>query len=316
MPAGKERVSEIVDYSILHGDDETCKTFSIQRTALDRYKRTYREHFGESADLLMKLKKQYTPEELKLLAEGVRPKISKNISYDFSGDTLTLLIMTDTHWGSLYSDESRAYAAFNEAEKEGADTLIHLGDVTEGMSGRPNSVLEMSAIGYKKQRDESIRIQKQWTKKSYYLSGNHDDFLNTKMGAGVAIVEDICKEIPNATYVGQDSGTIELPCGVKIGLFHGNDCASSYALSYRLQRHINGMSPQNKPHVYLTGHDHKAFSMFYRNVHALACGCIQDQTPWMAGKGIQAMPGFYIVKMCVQGPEVKWFQPRFYPFYQ
>jgi len=315
MPAGKERVSEIVDYAIIHGDEETCKTFNIQRTALDRYRRTYREHFGESADLLMKLKKQYTSEELKLLAEGVRPKISKNITYDFSGDIFTALVISDTHWGSNYSDETRAHFAFEEGMRQNADCLFHIGDMTEGMSGRPNSVLEMSAIGYKKQRELAIRIQSQWKKKAYYLSGNHDDFLNTKMGAGISIVEDICKEIPNAEYVGQDSGVVIIN-NVKIGMFHGNDSASSYALSYRMQRHINGMNPQSKPQIYFTGHDHKSFYMFYRNVHAVACGCIQDQTPWMAGKGIPAMPGFYIIKMCLKDSEVKWFEPRFYPFYR
>jgi len=315
MPAGKERTAEVVDYAILHGDDETCKIFNINRATLDRYKRIYKEHFGESADLLMKLKKQYTMDELKMLAEGIRPKVSKNIVYDFSGDIFTALVLTDTHWGSNYSDENRVYAAFEEGEKQKADCLFHIGDVTEGMSGRPNSVLEMNAIGYKKQRDESIRIMSKWSRPAYYIAGNHDDFLNTKMGAGVSIVEDICKEIPQAVYVGQDSGTVEIK-GVKIGLFHGNDSASSYALSYRLQRHINGMAPQGKPQIYFTGHDHKAFYMFYRNVHALACGCIQDQTPWMAGKGIPSMPGFYIVKMCLGGGEVKWFEPRFYPFYK
>ncbi len=50
MPAGKERVTEIVDYAILHTDEEACTTFDIDRTTLDRYKRVYKQHFGENAD--------------------------------------------------------------------------------------------------------------------------------------------------------------------------------------------------------------------------------------------------------------------------
>ncbi len=317
MPAKKERVSEVVDYAIIHGDEETCKIFGIQKSALDRYKRTYREHFGESADLLMKLKQRYSAEELKSLADGIRPKTIKNISYNFKGDIYKALILTDTHIGSKFTNIDRIYSAFEVGEQEEVDAAFHIGDVTEGMSGRESSIYELTHLGYKEQRDESIRILKNWKRKFYIISGNHDDFYNAKLGAGVHIVEDICNQLPDAEFLGEGSGELKLnPSGVRIGLFHGNDASSSYALSYRLQRLINGMSGGKKPNILLTGHDHKSFWMFYRNVHALACGCIQDQTPWMELKGLQAMPGFYIVTICLGDQEVKWFQHRFYPFYQ
>ena len=232
MSAGKDRVSEIVDYAILHGDDSACKTFNVSRTTLDRYRRIYKEHFGENADLLLKIKSRYSEDELRALSEGTRPKISKNVEYDFVGDELSFLVMTDTHIGSLYSNEARLYAAFDEGEKQKVNALIHVGDVTDGMSGRPNSVLELSHIGYKAQKSEAIRLFSNWKKKAYFISGNHDDFFNTKLGVGISMVEDICKELPDAEFVGEISGDIILkPWNIKINLFHGNDAGSSYAIN-------------------------------------------------------------------------------------
>lgn len=317
MPVGKERVSEIVDYSILHGDDETCKMFSIQRTALDRYKRTYREYFGESADLLMKLKKQYTNEELRAIANGGRivPGFKKVPIVNFEADEIVFGVIGDTHFGSIYTDENMFLSALEQFEKNGCQFMVHGGDVVDGMMSRPGSVYELSHIGFNAQRDESIRLLSQWKKPMYLISGNHDDSFNTKLNAGVCIVEEICKAIPNATYLGNGEGDLSIN-GCVIRLFHGIDPGASYALSYRQQKIIEAITGGTKPNLLISSHAHKAIYIFYRNVHALESGCIQKQTAYMRGKRSAAMTGFWIIRAGLRNGSVIYFSPTFYPFYQ
>ena len=70
MATSKDRIAEVVDYSLIHGDEETINAFGVDKATLDRYKRTYRQHFGENADLLLKIRNRYSPDELKVIANG------------------------------------------------------------------------------------------------------------------------------------------------------------------------------------------------------------------------------------------------------
>lgn len=72
---------------------------------------------------------------------------------------------------------------------------------------------------------------------------------------------------------------------------------SAYAHSYRPQKIVEGFSGGEKPSVLLVGHYHKQSYNIMRNVHAIQCGCQQDQTPFMRKKGIDAHVGGGICKL-------------------
>lgn len=312
----KAKVAEIVLFCLSHGETETKEKFSLSDETWNRYKREYKKQYGDIEDILA-LKARFSPEELSHIAKGEQPSIHSPIKYDFNGETLCFLSITDTHIGSKYFNPERLYSAFEEAEKQGCSFLTHSGDVTEGMPNRPGSMYEMDHIGYKSQRDYAVEVFSKWKKKAYITGGNHDNFFNTKIGAGVDIVEDICSRLPNAEYIKDGVGEIVLnPSQVSIRFWHGADAGASYALSYRMQKIINALRPNQKSNIMLFGHDHKQCYLHYRNIHAVACGCIQSQTEWMASTGKDAMEGFHIIKMGVGPKEVKWFEPRFYPFYK
>lgn len=317
MPVSDDRVKEVVEYAVLYGQTKALEAYNIPQETFNRYRRKYRQVYGDSADLIARVREKFSNEQLEhLLTVGSDTKKAHEITYNFDGDELCVLVMTDTHYGSKYSPPARSYAAFEVGEKMGCSAMLHIGDVTEGHMNRPNSIYELDDIGYKRQRDKSIEVLSRWKKPMYLISGNHDDSFNNKLGAGLSIVEDICHAIPNATFLGESEGVWDIqPHGVKVKLFHGADRGSSYALSYRLQRIINNMTPAQKPHALITGHDHKAFDMWYRNVFALAAGCVQAQTPWMASQGIQAMEGFYTLRMGLGPGTIKWAEARFHPFY-
>jgi predicted phosphodiesterase len=314
MPAKKERVSEVVEYALKHGEDETCKAFSIQRTALDRYRRTYKEHFGESAELLLKIKTRYSDVELQAIANGKASKIERGVSHlTFEGEEICFGVMGDTHIGSKYTDERYIQAALDEFTKRGCSFFVHTGDVTEGMSGRDGHCYELTHIGYKAQKEAAIKAFTPWTRPSYFIAGNHDAWFMNKGNMGADVVEDICKELPNSKYLGINEGDIFIN-GCNIRLWHGED-SSSYAVSYRLQKLVESFSGGNKPGCLLAGHTHKQGYFFERNIHTLSTGAIQFQSAWMRYKRLAAHTGFHVVKMAIRDGQVVWFEPRFYSFY-
>jgi predicted phosphodiesterase len=183
----------------------------------------------------------------------------------------------------------------------------------EGMMGRPGDIYELSHVGYKAQRDEAVRIFSQWKLPLYIPSGNHDGSFNTKLGAGMDIVEDVCSRLEGANYLGINDGDLILN-GVTIKLWHGGD-GSSYSLGYRDQKLIESFTGGEKPNILITGHIHKAYYFFYRNIHTIGAGSMQKQSGWMRAKKLQAHTGFWVVKACLAKGEVKWISPRWYPYY-
>lgn len=314
---GKAKVAEIMLYCLAHGEQDTKEKFGLTDETFNRYKREYRKQYGD-IDNLLAMKERFSDKEMSAILNGsLKDYEVPKTTYSFDGEVVKFLAITDTHIGSTFFNPNRLYAAFEEAEKQGCSFATHAGDVTEGMPNRPGSIYEMDCIGYKAQRDKAVEVLGKWKKKFYITAGNHDTFFNTKIGAGLDIVEDICALLPDAEYVKDGTGIITLrPSNVTIRFWHGADAGAAYALSYRMQRIINELKPEQKSSVMLFGHDHKQCYIHYRNIHALACGCIQSQTNWMATTGKNAMDGFHIITMGLGNGEVKWFEPRFYPFYK
>jgi predicted phosphodiesterase len=317
MAVSKERIGEIIEYSIENSEEKACETYSIPMETFNRYKREYKKYFGENAELFLKLRSQYTKEELKAISEGGRiiPGFKKAPIISFAGEEVVFGIMSDTHIGSVDTDDSFILKAFDEFAKRNCAFIVHNGDLVEGMMARPGHVYELSHIGFKAQRDKAIELFQQNKLKTYIIGGNHCDSFNTKLGAGIDIVEEVAKEVPGMEYIGKGEGDISIN-GVVIRSVHGGDSGASYALSYRPQKMIEAWTGGTKPHILTTGHDHKAFYMFYRNCHVVGGGCLQKQTGFMRGKRLAAHVGFWIVRMGIGHADVKWMEPRFYPFYQ
>ena len=313
MSTSKDRIAEVVDYSLIHGEEETLNAFNVDKATLDRYKRTYRQHFGENADLLLKIRNRYSSDELKVIANGNADIDRDKKVITFDGDEIIFGALGDSHIGSRYTDEMFVESALTEFDKQKCQFFTHGGDVTEGMSGRDGHVYELTHIGYKAQKQASIDLFKEWKKPSYFISGNHDLWFMSKANMGADIVSDICAELPNATYLGPHEGDIVVN-GTKIRLWHGED-TGSYAISYRLQKLVESFSGGDKPNVLICSHTHKAGYFFERNVQIVTAGSIQKQSAWMRYKRLAAHTGFYVIKMGVKDGSVIWFEPRWYPFY-
>lgn len=312
---GKEKLSEIILYSVANGKAATLEAFKLNEETYSRYMREGRKTFGDTLDSIIKLKEQYTDSELQLLSTGERPLSTHTAIRTFEGTKVKIGVMSDMHFGSIYTDPSHSLSAIQEFNRQKVDMVVCPGDITEGMMNRPGDVYELTHIGYKAQRAEAIRILDKIDAPFYTISGNHDMSYTSKHGTGANIVEDICEGMKQkGHYLGHDEGDINMN-GIIIRLFHGGD-GSSYALSYRGQKIIEAISGGDKPNLVLAGHSHKFFTMFYRNVHYVEAGTLQRQSSWMRGKKLAAHVGFSVLEMTIGDKEVKAFSPTWYPFYK
>ena len=310
-----DRVKEVVDYFLEKGEGATIEAFGVTSETLHRYKREYKE-LVEDYELKATLKKigeQYTDAELQAIAKGGRltPGLAKVPIIDFDGDVVTFGFFTDPHMGSVFFQERYLFQFYEECAKRGVDFIACAGDLVEGMSNRPGHIYELSHIGYSQQYEYSRGLLEQAPFLMYVIDGNHDRWF--VKAAGAKIVEEIANSLENIEFLGHDEGNINVN-GAVVKLWHGED-GNSYATSYRIQKIIEAFQPGEKPSVLLAGHTHKQIYMFERAVHCVSGGCIQMQSNWMRSKRIPAHVGFWIIEMCVSDGDVKWFSPRWYPFY-
>lgn len=264
--------------------------------------------------ILQLIVERYTPEELKLLSKGQGLQ-DRNLTYphiSLSGEHHKIGVMSDGHLGSKYSPLEFHQQAFDTFKKENCECILHCGDLVEGLNPKRSDtqIYELSHIGYKQQKELAIEVFSQCDIPMYVISGNHDAWY---MHMGADIVEQICEEVPNMQYLGNNQADITIG-GATIRLFHGGD-GNSYALSYRLQKLAESFTGGKKPNILLAGHTHKLCYVFDRMIHCVSVPSLQMQTSWMAGKKIAAHTGFLIIEFDTNENGVCNFQFRYYPFY-
>jgi len=313
----KERAKEVLDCVAEYGEEKASKILNIKidtiRRYLDRWKDDLKEDF-EDKQLTKKLNETFTKKELQALiaSKNNSIKYTKTIRRDFDGDVITFAHITDTHIGSIYFSPIDFEAMINECEREKVQFICHSGDVTEGLSHRPDHYYQCTHIGYEAQLQYAVKLFSLTDIPVYMIDGNHDRWFIKS--AGAKIVKNICDKLKHCIFLGHDNGKV-ITNGVTIELFHGEDF-SSYATSYRIQKLIEAMEGGSKPNVLLAGHTHKQGYFFERNIHALTGGALSYQSAWMKSKRMACHTGFWIIKMCVKEKEIKWLSPRWYPFYK
>ncbi len=77
---------------------------------------------------------------------------------------------------------------------------------------------------------------------------------------------------------------------------------SAYAVSYTVQKIVEGYEGGNKPAVGLYGHYHKLDNLNIRNVITIQTGCTQDQTPFARQKKLRFEIGAGICELEQDGP--------------
>ena len=152
---------------------------------------------------------------------------------------------------------------------------------------------------------------------TWMISGNHDESLTAS--SGIEIVKEIAKEREDITYLGRYSANVMLQHGSTTVNMHHAAGGVAYALSYKMQKYIESMAPDEKPQVYLLGHYHTTLQMFLRNIHGVQLGCFQAQTPYLKRKKLDPSIGGHIIEYEVNATDgwtLKAFRAWFIPFYK
>ena len=194
---------------------------------------------------------------------------------------LKLLLISDTHLASKYDRLDILRYLYGKAEDEQVNYVLHSGDVTEGRSNREEQVYELKEISYTGQRDYVIDKYPRSEIPTYMISGNHDLWWIKRSGSD--IVKDICNHREDLIYLGSDCEDLKIG-KLRIRLFHGKG-GSSYAKSYKLQKYLDSVPLEERPHILQTGHIHQAFYMKQDKTHCFQTGCLQDLTPFERSMG-------------------------------
>jgi predicted phosphodiesterase len=252
---------------------------------------------------------------VKVLEEQVR-LLSKDKSmriHDYFGRHAKIGVLSDTHVGSLYSNQALLELAYAVFKKEGIEHVYHSGDIVAGEHMYRGQEYELVSHGLDGQvRAVAERYPNHKGITTHFITGNHD--LSFYNGAGCDIGEKIAQLRPDMDYIGREEQDILIK-NVKIRLSHPGK-GTAYALSYHPQKYIESLTGGDKPHILVIGHYHKAEALpFYRNIYAIQAGCTEAQTPFMRRRNISAMMGFWTLEFGIDSHGPNKVSSTFYPYF-
>lgn len=312
------KLKEIIFFKITHTEQETLEIFNITSESLNRYIREAKKRniinskHLKSLDLCDKLGEQ---EISKFFNNKHIDQIYKTINIVGTNDKyIKFAAMSDTHFGSNYTDPEYFLSCIKFIENEGCQFITIGGDITEGMSSCQGHCYEVTHLGYEAQKNHARQMLSTIKIPTYIIDGNHDRWFLKAIGAN--IVKDIAESLLNVEYLGSDEGDINID-NISIKMWHGGD-ASSAAYSWRLQK-LAGNAFENglkKPNILLAGHVHKMGYIYEKCIHCVSTGSIQKQSSWMKGKIMTSHTGFFIIEFRYNESGIVSFKPEWFPFYK
>lgn len=196
-------------------------------------------------------------------------------------DHLKLLLISDTHLASKYDRLDILRYLYEEADRKGVNYVLHAGDVTDGKSNRPEHIYSLKEASFIGQRDYVVDKYPRSSIPTYLIGGNHDGWFMKDCGSD--IVKDICDRRDDLIYLGPDLADLKIG-KLKVRLYHGKG-GGSYAKSYKVQKYLDAIPMEERPHIFETGHIHQAFYMKAGNTHVFQTSCLQDLTPFERSMG-------------------------------
>ena len=222
-------------------------------------------------------------------------------------------VISCTQIGSKFQQMTHLHGFYKLCKKKGIELVLHCGDLVDGSKVYRGHEYELFLHGADAQRDYVIdnypRIAGIQTK---VILGNHDEsFWKTD---GYNIVRAICEQRDDMDYLGDYLAFINID-KIKIALMHGAG-GVAYARSYKLQKIIEQLSPNIKPHMLFLGHYHVQVHIpAYRNVEGIMVGCFQSQTPFLTRLGLAPNIGGVLVEMNVNELGLLSVKTEWVPYY-
>lgn len=210
------------------------------------------------------------------------PKTNDVYQVSTNSTHIPLLLISDTHLCSKYDRLDILRYLYDKAEDRGIKYILHSGDFTDGRSNRPEHIYELKETSYEGQVDYCVDKYPTFSGKTYVISGNHDDWWYKSTGS--EIVKAIAKRRDDIVYLGSDVADLKIG-KLKIRLFHGKG-GNAYAKSYKVQKYLDSIPLEERPHILQTGHVHQSFYMKQDNTHCFQTSCLEDLTPFARSMGL------------------------------
>lgn len=222
-------------------------------------------------------------------------------------------VMADTHLGHRQAREDWVLRAFEDMEEEGVEFILHVGDLVEGMSGRPGHVYELSHTGFQAQIGCAADLFALAPVPIKAILGNHDLWFSGKGDAGVDVGAALALRMPgHFECLGYHEADVVVN-GIKVKLWHGMD-GKAYAKGYRGQKIVETLPGGGKPHILLLGHAHDSAFFVTRNVCVFECGTFSLQSDFMRYTKKEACPGWWSIEVWGEG-EIQSIRPWWHPFF-
>lgn len=222
-----------------------------------------------------------------LKAEDLRTDLHHTIdtSRFHKAETVRLGIVSDTHFTSIYQQLTALHEMYRYFADVGIEKVLHCGDLFDGDGKQHKGQWTEHFIhGGSAQLEYGTQMYPQEDGiETLFITGSHDNSFNKS--CGWVIGEELEKARPDLTYLGHSSAFVHIE-NIKIQLFHPSG-GVPYARSYRLQKVVEQLPPETKPHIHLCGHLHGGCWLpGYRNVEAIMVGCFEAQTPYLREKAL------------------------------
>lgn len=221
-------------------------------------------------------------------------------------------LISDTHLASKQERLHELNEMYQTFKKEGIRVVIHAGDMTDGYGVYRGQEFEVKCAGQDEQIEYAVaNYPKIAGIDTYFITGNHD--LRMYERGGVDPGKPISKQRPDLHYLGQMAARIKMYDGTTMEVLHP-DGGVAYALSYKAQRSINNLTPDNVPDMMAWGHYHTSYYMYYRRIHFNQVPSFKGQGIWEKRLGLNPTIGGWIIDGQVQGGKVNRYKPTLFTY--
>lgn len=241
-----------------------------------------------------------------------------------AGEQRIFAVISDLHFGSKYHLRAQLVDFIHKAYARGVRTIICPGDIMDGIyrHGR----WELTHHGFDEQSNEVAEGLPRLDGLQYHgIIGNHDETFEKESGlAVVQALQDVFDRHGRTDFhlYGARGAYVRLKApgetrGLVVHIWHPLK-GPAYALSYGMQKKVEGYAVGAKPDVLLTGHWHQSCFFESRGIRALSCGTFQGGGSAF-GKSLGGAPsvgGWVIEYALTAGGTVRHFKPDWVAYYE
>ena len=222
-----------------------------------------------------------------------------------------ILLISDTRLCSQFEQISILNNIYSIANEMGIKTVLHLGDITEGIYFGKSRIYNQSLIHHNPDT-QALYVKNNYPyikgMTTYFITGEHDlSFLKTKSK------EDVGDEIANLredlVYLGQRNCMIYLQDSdghkpIKIDMRHPDE-KIPYTISYKPQKIVDAMRSEERPDILNFGHFLVQDSFLHHNVLVNQVPSITATTPEMVDRGYNNTVGATILTLHLDKSKTK-----------